>query len=56
VRTLHLKPLVKVKSVSVALADRPVESAWREADGDCVITLGDGVTIRAGQGLKVTLT
>lgn len=55
VRTLHLKPLVKVKSVSVALADRPVESTWREADGDCVITLGDGVTLRAGQGLKVTL-
>jgi uncharacterized protein (DUF608 family) len=56
VRTLRLKPLVKVKSVSVALADRPVECAWREADGDCVITLGDGVAIRAGQGLKVTLT
>jgi uncharacterized protein (DUF608 family) len=56
VRTLRLRPLVKAKSVSVTLADRPVESTWQEADGDCTITLRDAVILRAGQGLKVTLT
>ena len=56
VRTLRLRPLVKVKSVSVTLGDRPVEAAWAEADGDCRITLADALTVRAGQGLKVTLT
>jgi hypothetical protein len=32
------------------------EVTWSEADGDCRIALADVLTVRAGQGLKVTIT